>query len=479
MVTLKRTSLLIITTMRKIVFIIVLFVISPTAVAQNMYRTACQGNLARLDSMLVNVPINTKDNRGRSLLHWAVACKQKEIFDYLIKTGIDINEEDNQKRTPMHIAVQFDNEKYFDFLLKLQPNNKWIPTYGASLLEKAALIKNKLFVRKLVDLGVDINKRNERGSTPLEIANRIDANEIYTLLLSLGADKSLIRVITMHGKYMGQEPPDTIPKLFAPNFISTEEQEFGSVFNSAGTEFYYGVDVNGKSEIRYSKMIGNQWSTPKTVLSHEQYGYNDPFLSNDETRLYFISTRALEGIGKPKDVDIWYVERIQNGWSEPINAGVQINTGGDEYYISFTHNGTLYFSSNGHDRKDIERTDHDIYYSKVIDKKFQKPVALSEAINTENYEADVFVSSDESYIIFCSTRENSLGRGDLYISFKNSDDTWTTAVNMGKEINTQNYEYCPYVTKDGKYLFYTSNQDIYWVSTKILNTIKEKANKKM
>ena len=263
--------------------------------------------------------------------------------------------------------------------------------------------------------------------------------------------------------------------MFAPNFISTEEQEFGSVFNSKGTEFYFGVDVNGRNEIRYSKIVGNRWSKPKTIFSHERYGYNDPFLSNDENRLYFISKRALDGKGKLKDVDIWYAERVDNGWSEPINAGLNINTGGDEYYISFTNNGTMCFSSNGHLRKDTARKDHDIYFSKLVYNKFQKPVLLDNAVNTTNYEADVFVSPDESYIIFCSTRNGGFGRGDLYISFKNSDGTWTKAMNMGKEINTSHYEYCPFVTKDGKYLFYTSNQDIYWVSTEIINALKEKS----
>ncbi|NRA91862.1 MAG: ankyrin repeat domain-containing protein, partial [Psychroserpens sp.] len=73
--------------------------------AQNMYRTACQGNLVRLDSMLTNTTIDIKDERGRSLLHWAVACKQKEVFDFLINNGIKINEVDNQRKTPLHVAV--------------------------------------------------------------------------------------------------------------------------------------------------------------------------------------------------------------------------------------------------------------------------------------------------------------------------------------------------------------------------------------
>lgn len=463
--------------MRIILIIIFYLVLHPKLSAQNIYRTACQGSVARLDSMLTNTAIDVQDDRGKSLLHWAVACKQKEVFDFLIRKGIKINGIDNQEKTPLHVAVQFDNEEYFDYLIKLQPNSDWQSNYGASLLELAVLNENKTLVEKLVAIRIDINITNSRGSTALEISQRIGAKDFSEFLLSKGADLGLVRKFKIKGKYMGQKVPETKPKMFAPNFISTEEQEFGSVFNSNGMEFYFGVDVNGKNEIRYSKMEGKQWSKPETIISHERYSYNDPFLSNDENRLYFISKRALDGIGKIKDVDIWYVEKSDNGWSEPINAGMNINTSENEYYISFTNDGTMYFSSNGHKREDTTRTDHDIFYSKFVNNKFQKPVLLNETVNTENYEADVFVSPDESYIIFCSTRDNGFGRGDLYISFKESDNKWSKAVNMGKEINTQHYEYCPFVTKDGKYLFYTSNQDIYWVSTKILENYKQEKSR--
>ena len=319
------------------------------------------------------------------------------------------------------------------------------------------------------------NSKNKRGSTALEISQRMRLEDISELLISKGADKSLVRKFKMKGEYMGLKKPEIKPEIFAPNFISTEEQEFGSVFNRKGTEFYFGVDVGKRNEIRFSKIVKGKWTKPITIISHERYSYNDPFLSNDENRLYFISKRALDGKGEIKDLDIWYVERLGNGWSEPINAGSNINTSGDEYYISFTNGGTMYFASNGHTRKDTTRKDHDIYYSKVIDNEFQEPVLLDSTINTTGYEADVFVAPDESYLIFCSIRDDSFGRGDLYISFKKPNGDWTKAVNMGEEINTENYEYCPFVTKDGKYFLYTSNQDIYWVSTEIINELKEKS----
>lgn len=274
-------------------------------------------------------------------------------------------------------------------------------------------------------------------------------------------------------KYLQQKPPSLTPEKFAPNLISTKtEYEFGSVFNKDATAFYYGVDIGGNTEIRFTELKGNTWTKPKTILSDKRFGFNDPFLSPDEKRLYFISQRALDGKGAKNDHDIWYVEKQGNSWSEPINAGPNINTKNDEYYISFTENGTMYFSSNKRNSAKRKQS-FDIYASEFKNGKFQKAVLLPNEINTKYYEADVFIDPQEQYIIFCARRPEGLGRGDLYISFKNEDGTWTTSVNMGNAINTKGHELCPFVSADGKYFFYTSNQDIYWVSTKIFDTLKK------
>ncbi len=444
--------------------------------AQNIFRSACQGNVQRLDSMLHDTPIDIQDNRGRTLMHWAVACRQQEVFDYLIDQNIAINSQDHQGKTAMHVAIEYDNEAYFDLVTNSQTKSSWVTPYGASLLELAILKRNNLFIKKLIDQGVDIDAKTDRGRTALEIAHNIGATQIDSLLKSLGADSTLIRTMVAEGTYFGQKKPDMIKKIFAPNFISIEEYEYGSIFNEAGDEFYYGVDINGKAEMRFTQLIDNQWSKPKTILSHERWGYNDPFLSPDEQRLYFISQRPLDGNSEPKqDHDIWYVERSQDGWSEPLNAGPQINTTGNEYYISFTNEGTMYFSSN-RDAPDDRSYDQDIYYSESVDGIFQKPVRLGDAINTVDYEADVFIDPQERYMIFCSTRDEGLGRGDLYVSFKTDDGSWSQSVNMGPDINTVNHELCPFVTADGNYLLYTSNEDIYWVSIDVIDRLRTVKN---
>lgn len=453
--------------------LLLFFFIAIESSSQDIFRTTCQGNIARLDSMLLQANLDTIDNRGRSLLHWAIACKETRVFAFLVNKGISPNLVDKEGATPLYMAVRFKDQATFNQLVALPDYQSWITEYGAALLEKAILNKDLDFVKKLVTKGVDLNSKNDRGSTPLEIAQKSFANEIVNWLLQAGANPSLVRRPKLKGKYLGQKKPGKIPQIFAPNFISNEEYEFGSVFNAKGDEFYYGVDVNGKPEIRYTKRKKGRWSKPVISLAHARYGYNDPFLSPDEQRLYFISKRALDGQGPNReDHDIWYVEKTKKGWSDPINAGPNINSDANEYYISFTKEGTMYFSSSVNAPEERKGYDNDIYYSKPVNGTFQKAVRLPKVINTPAYEADVYIAPDESYLIFCSTRAGGLGRGDLYISFKNTNGNWTQAVNMGPKINTDGHELCPFVSLDGKYFFYTSREDIYWVDAEVIEDLR-------
>lgn len=275
----------------------------------------------------------------------------------------------------------------------------------------------------------------------------------------------------LSGEYLGQEKPGLKPKIFAPGIVSKEkEYDFGSVFSKDQNEFYYGVSIRGKNEIRYMLRNNNKWSKPAKINFNCEYGFNDPFLSPDGERLYYISDMPLNGKGDAKDIDIWYSQRTGDTWSAPINAGDVINSPKNEYYISFTNDGTMYFASN-REATDSTHMNFDIYYSELKNGVYQCPVKLCNQINSSGYEADVFIAPDESYIIFCSTRKGGYGRGDLYISFK-EDKKWTKAINMGDTINTEGFELCPFVTNDGKYLFYTSNQNIYWIDSKIIESLK-------
>ena len=64
---------------------------------------------------------NTKDSTGRTALHYAVFnphTKQPEIFDLVMKTGIDISVQDNDGKSPLHHACEAGKAKAIRWLIK-------------------------------------------------------------------------------------------------------------------------------------------------------------------------------------------------------------------------------------------------------------------------------------------------------------------------------------------------------------------------
>jgi Tol biopolymer transport system component len=189
------------------------------------------------------------------------------------------------------------------------------------------------------------------------------------------------------------------------------------------------------------------------------------------------------------------VERMEDTWGNPIHLGENINSDSEDYYPMMTNDGTIYFSS----QREGPGTNN-IYRSEWVDGKYSKAVKLGETINTEHREFDPYISPDEKVLIFSSTRPEGLGSGDLFISFKDQEGNWIKARTMGDLINTAGSEYCPMISPDGKYFFFTSAgrelrripdkpltyedfmtkhnsskngmSDIYWVDARIIEELR-------
>ena len=264
------------------------------------------------------------------------------------------------------------------------------------------------------------------------------------------------------------------PEVFAPGVLSIDGRyEYGCAISQDGRQIYFGV-AGGQAEIRYLEYADGKWSKDQPLIPNATFSFNDPFLSKREDRLYFISDAALTGSERKQDHDIWYVLRTDEGWSPPIHGGPNLNTPFEEYFVSLTDDGTLYFSSNRPAAQgSLQPADFDLYTVPAKAEGFGPARKLPAALNTQHYEADVFVAPDESYVIFCATRPDGLGRGDLYISFRQTDQSWSSARRLGPEINTKGHELCPFVSRDGRYFFYTSNEDIYWVDAELLEDYRE------
>ncbi|RDY61715.1 TolB family protein [Flagellimonas nanhaiensis] len=280
----------------------------------------------------------------------------------------------------------------------------------------------------------------------------------------------------LKGPYFGGEVPDMFSEVFIDEVISKEnEPEMCGVFTDEGTKFYYNALHNGVWTIFETKLVDRQWLRPKPIDFSNGYTDRDFTISPDGNKLYFGSNRPKpQENGKSNNLDIYVSEKLASGkWSEPKNMGNIINSNRTENYPSVDLKGNLYFFS----CRDEGNGGCEIYISRFVSGTYQTPELLSNAINSDKHDWDSFVAPDGSYIIFSSqNREDTVGMQDLYISYKNNNGNWTNAINMGPRINSTNDEICPSVSLNGDYLFFTSRRrgkaDIYWISAKIIETLK-------
>lgn len=251
----------------------------------------------------------------------------------------------------------------------------------------------------------------------------------------------------------------TVPglELFGPGVLSTRENELNAAFTPDGRTIYFtrkAGDGGRFAVILVSTLLpSGQWSEPQVADFSGRYADYDPILSPDGSQLLFISYRPVTGETPKRDLDIWVVDRTGNGWGAPRNLGAPINTAGDELYPSVALDGTLYFSSCG--RPDSKGR-CDLYRSRFEAGRYLEPENLGDPVNTPASETDAYVAPDQSYLVFAAYgRADAVGDGDLYVSFFRAG-AWSAPRNLGPAINTPGREYCPIVSPDGKFLYFTS-----------------------
>ncbi|HEX8546157.1 MAG TPA: OmpA family protein [Cytophagaceae bacterium] len=165
-----------------------------------------------------------------------------------------------------------------------------------------------------------------------------------------------------------------------------------------------------KRGISSVQKMGETWTTPQQIKIKSYTRKNrgvasNAALSKDGSVLFLSYTKTYNG----KKNDLFVSKMFEGEWQKPVKLSDVINTKkySEEAPYFNTSNGTLYFSSNRKPGKE-NKIDYDIYSSKMLDDTYlswSEPKPLSDTINSKSWDSYFKMNDKGSWAYWASTRD--------------------------------------------------------------------------
>jgi len=230
-----------------------------------------------------------------------------------------------------------------------------------------------------------------------------------------------------------------------------------------GTRLVYSSNQAGSWQIYETSLTdlnkSDSWDTPKKI---EVPGISpgvgmvitDPVYNHNGSRIYFSANFQTTNGG----MDIYYIERLDNGWSSPVNVSTKINTFIDELapMLSADENNLFFVRKYPAEKKN--EFYHRIYFShKKTDGSWGDPIMASTTINfkDENYP---FFAADNKLLIFSSKRLEEPEGYNLFASKRYAENIWSQP-ELIANINSASDDISPSMAANSDILFYSQYFD--------------------
>lgn len=237
------------------------------------------------------------------------------------------------------------------------------------------------------------------------------------------------------------------PDLFSQ--INSPFDEMNPVVSPDGRTLYitianHPMNIGGRKDpgdIWISTFLNGVWSTPvhggkniNNIAFNAVAG-----ISKDGNELYLLSHYRKDG-SAPTTQGLAMTKKNGNEWSTPINITIP-------YFINRATNLTGYWNQ---DNSVIVLAAEayttygaeDIYVSKFNENGWSELLNLGKNINTPFQEVSPILSNDGKMLYFASNGRNGYGSFDIYVS-ERLDDTWTNwsdPINLGSDVNSEGRE---------------------------------------
>ena len=220
------------------------------------------------------------------------------------------------------------------------------------------------------------------------------------------------------------------------------------------------IAEDGRTATAYESFFRDgQWSEPQRfdyinqLMEQTGYEIGGFGFNHDASMLLFHANMT-------GSYDVFYAEKKNGQWSEPVSFGAPVNTNDDEFSPSISANMRMLFVLKNNPTRRGEACKELLMYEKDRDDKWAGPVYLPAEFNIGCQETP-FIAADNVTLFFSSMRDdvNSQGRRtdgsifNIYHARRINENAWVLPAFVD-ELNTRDNNLSPIMNSSGDYFVY-------------------------
>ncbi|MCB0402183.1 MAG: PD40 domain-containing protein [Flavobacteriales bacterium] len=311
------------------------------------------------------------------------------------------------------------------------------------------------------------------------LVNLVPNNDLYNFEAGLSyyfADVEREKSVPYFEAALQNSKEDTIPELYyylarAYHFSGEYEKSEDAfqklqpfIYKNTGSgkalmkQADYYIQLNKTAAELEQKQVQDVKITNLGQEINSGYGEYAAVFGNVKDVILFTSRRPGSSSKTDKDLlpyeDVFVAKKVADDWKlitdeQEIEKYIpkRLNTKGHDASIIYSADGTTLYTYK-----------NDIIWKSILENgKWSDLVELDKNINNSQYNIpSICLSRDGKTIYFVSTKKDGKGGKDIYTSTLDDSGKWTPAVNLGDVINTEFDEDSPFITADGKTLYFSS-----------------------
>jgi ankyrin repeat protein len=151
---------------------------------EDLFQIVRLGDKARFFSLIERAEIDQLNEFGQNLLHEAIAGKNTELGEELIRRGINVNQQDPRGQTPLHYSALHKNPALAKKIIENGGDLGLLDAHGNQPLWTAVFNAKEDY--EIVSLfrrcGGNPRHTNKHGRSPLDFAKQIGNQTLIAIL---------------------------------------------------------------------------------------------------------------------------------------------------------------------------------------------------------------------------------------------------------------------------------------------------------